>query len=568
MLTALSVRDIVLIDRLDISVGTGLTALTGETGAGKSILLDALGLAVGGKADKGLVRHGAEEGAAVAAFEPGPDHAVWAHLDAHGVPHEDGAVILRRVQRADGRARAFVNDQPVSLGVLRAVGELLVEVHGQHDGHGFLKAATHRAVLDAYAGFDAAPLSEACAAAREAEGALSAHRAAMARAAEDAEYLRHATAEFDRLDPQAGEEADLAELRAAMMAAEKSTADVTEAAGALDAEGTAEKLARAARALERAQGRLGEAEGAARDLLGAAAAKMDAALAAFDEAAGAVAALEDALTVDADALEAAEARLFALRALARKHGVAPDDLPTVRERIAGNLAAIEDGEAREKALQKAFDAARAAYVSEARKLTKARLAAAGELENAVAGELAPLKLDRARFAIALKTDESRIASEGFENVEFQISTNPGAPLGPLSKIASGGELARFVLALKASLAAKEGKTVVIFDEVDAGVGGAVADAVGERLARLAKDEQVLVVTHSPQVAARADGHWKIEKAGKAEVKTSVRRLSADERVEEIARMLAGAKVTDAARDAAKALLAPEKPKKAKRKNAA
>jgi len=561
MLTALAVRDIVLIDRLDLAVGPGLTALTGETGAGKSILLDALGLAVGGRAEKRLVRRGREEGTAIAAFEPEPGHGVWAILDEHGVPAEDGAVILRRVQRADGRARAFVNDQPVSLQVLRAVGEALVEVHGQQDGHGFLKAAAHRALLDQYAGVDAAGLAAAFAAVRDLEAGIEERRASAARAAEDADYLRHALGELDALAPQAGEEARLAETRAAMAAAEKAAADVAEAADAAGGERASQTLSRAARAIARALDRLSPDEEAARAMLGEVAASLDAALAAADEAAAVLDRAHASMAVDEGLLEETEARLFAIRALARKHAVPADDLPALRDRIAADLDRVESGEEEVRALEKRLAAARADYDARCADASTRRRRAAAELESAVVGELRPLKLDRARFAVSVEPDETRLSAQGWDAVEFRIATNPGAEPGPLAKIASGGELARIVLALKAALAAKEGKTVVIFDEVDAGVGGAVADAVGERLARLAAEEQVLVVTHSPQVAARAASHWKVAKDGEDDVLTSVRLLNAGERVEEIARMLAGAKVTDAAREAARALLDPPRPAK-------
>ena len=553
MLTALAIQDIVLIDRLSLKVGGGLTALTGESGAGKSILLDSLGLATGSKAEKGLVRHGQERGVVTATFEVPPDHGVWAVMEEGGLPQEDDLVILRRVQNADGRSRAFVNDQPVSVGLLRRVGEALIEVHGQHQSQGFLNAAAHKAMLDEDGGL-ANPASEVrrlWRARREAEAALAERLAGREQAAREADYLRHVAGELETLDPKPGEEASLAERRAVLQAAEKVAGDLQDAVDVLGDDGLEQKLSSAAGRMERAAGRLPEADAAP---LTAAITRLDTALSEFAEARTAVIDAAEAFTQDPDALNEVEERLFALRAAGRKHSRAPDDLAAYRDEVEAQLALIDEGEAGIAKLEKAARAAAKQYDEAAAKLSERRRAAAKALNKAVAGELKPLKLGHATFAADVDPHPDEPSADGIDRVQFLISTNPGTPLGPLTKIASGGELSRFVLALKASLVAKDGRTVIIFDEVDAGVGGAVADAIGERLSRIAQDSQVLVVTHSPQVAARGAAHWKVAKAGKAAMTTTVTPLGEEERIEEIARMLSGAKVTDAAREAAKTLL--------------
>ena len=566
MLTALHIQDFVLIDQLSLPLGEGLTALTGETGAGKSILLEALGLAAGGRTERGAVRRGAEKGVVAAAFEPGAAHPVWRALEENGVAADDDQVILRRVQGIDGKSRAFINDQPVSVALLRAIGELLIEIHGQHDGVSFLSAATHKSLLDAFGGAEplAADVAAAWARWRGAEDDLAERRRVRDQAAREADYLRHVVTELSDLDPQADEEAALAGRRAQMMAAQKVTDDLSAAAAAVSQDGLEGKLSAALHRLTRASAQF-EADP---NPLAHAIERIDRALSELIEARSAVEDAAEYLGVDHHALEVTEERLFAIRAAARKHGVAADQLPDFYRKAADALASLDEGEARFESLEKAASSARADYFASARRLSEARGKAAGKLDAAVARELAPLKLGKAAFATSVVTDEERPGPTGVDAVEFMVATNPGAPMGPLRSIASGGELSRFVLAMKAALAAKENRTVIIFDEVDAGVGGAVADAVGERLARLAMDAQVLVVTHSPQVAARATTHWRVEKTqSKSETRTRVVVLSAEDRVEEVARMLSGAVVTDEARAAAGRLLAtpmPEKPAKRKR----
>lgn len=553
MLAALSIRDIVLIERLELSLDSGLCTLTGETGAGKSILLDALGLAIGARADAGLVRRDAEQGSVSAVFDVSIDHPARAILRENGI-EDEGDLILRRVQTRDGRSRAFVNDQPVSVGLLRQIGDQLVEVHGQHDERGLLDASGHRAILDAFGGFDdklqqLRKLWNAASAARE---ALAAHEAMLARAKAEQDYLTHVVAELDELAPQAGEETSLAEERTLMMHSEKIASDLVEAEEALSGDSGLDArlnvaLRRLARVAEQAGGRLDAAIAALERTLNEAAE-------ARDRIAEAVRALE----FDPARLELVETRLFALRAAARKHNVQVDDLAALAEKLRGALQEIEGGEARLVALQKAADDAATAYGSAARALSEARAKAAATLDKEVMKELKPLKLDRASFKTQIEVlPEAQGGPEGIDRVSFLVSTNPGAPFGPLIKIASGGELSRFVLALKVALASRGSAPTLIFDEVDSGVGGAVAEAVGLRLAELAKSVQIVVVTHSPQVAARAQHHFRISKGGEAKsakIATRVETLDAKARREEIARMLAGATVTDEARAAADRLI--------------
>jgi DNA repair protein RecN (Recombination protein N) len=563
MLIGLWIRDVVLIEALDLSIGPGLTALTGETGAGKSIILDALGLATGARADAGLVRQGATQAMASAVFAPPLDHPVWELLEEKGLAYaRDEDLVLRRTLSVDGRSRAFVNDQATSVGVLKELGQHLLEVHGQHETVGLLDARTHRPLLDAYGSLR--PLAKAVAdrwaAWRDARAKADALREAVDRAAADAEELTLRLTELDRLAPQEGEETALAEERAILGAAEKAITDINDARGAFD--GLSAKLAAAVRAVEHARARAVQA-GAAED--GPAVSRLTAASAAIDrvfgeaqEAEAAVDAAAEAFDFRPDRLEKAEERLFELRGMARKLQVSVEELPTLRVRFAERLRAMESSEDDLKAADAAVAQARAAYMADAEKLSAARRAAGERLAAAVMAELPPLKLDKARFRVAVEAlAEDRVGPTGSDRVAFEIATNPGAPFGDLGAIASGGELARFALALKAALAGRaEGvQPLMIFDEVDQGVGGAVADAVGLRLRRLASDAQVLVVTHSPQVAARADAHWRIAKAGDGErLRTAVETLSPADREEEIARMLAGAQITDAARAAARALM--------------
>jgi DNA repair protein RecN (Recombination protein N) len=550
MLARLSIRDIVLIDRLDIDFGSGLAALTGETGAGKSILLDAFALALGARGEAALVRTGAEQGQVTAAFELAADHPARRVLAENDLG-TDKEVIVRRVQFADGRTRAFVNDQPVSVQVLRALGVALVEIHGQHDERAFVDAATHRALLDAYGGIegDVAKVARLWDERRACEAAVAAHRAEVERASREAEWLRHAADELTRLAPQAGEETALAERRSSMMQAEKVAEDLrTTYEGISGAQSPVPLLATALRRLER---RGAQAPALVEPIVRA----IDAALTALEEGRAHLEGALRAAEYDPKELERIEERLFALRAGGRKYNVPVDDLNALAARYARELASIDAGAGRLAALEKEAQAAAARYREAAKALSAGRRKAALKLDKAVNAELKPLKLDRARFSTEIaNTDEG---PDGIDRVEFWVRTNPGTRPGPLMKIASGGELARFLLALKVVLARSGSAPTLIFDEIDTGAGGAVADAIGVRLARLASGVQVIAVTHAPQVAARADRHYLISKAalgsGKR-VATRILELENDPRREEIARMLAGAEITAEARAAAERLI--------------
>ncbi|QHQ34059.1 DNA repair protein RecN [Algicella marina] len=547
MLRSLSVRDVLLIDALDLEFGAGLNVLTGETGAGKSILLDALGFVLGWRGRADIVRQGAEAGEVVAEFELGADHPARAILAAADLPVGD-ELLLRRVNSTDGRKRGFVNDRRVSAEVLRSLSDVLVELHGQHDDRGLLDPKGHRTLLDAFGDTDAmrAKVRAAWRALAEAEKALAARRTALDAAARDAEYLRHAAKELADLSPEPGEEEDLDARRRLMQAAEKIAVDVAKADQALGFEGAEGRISDAMRWLEDAAGR---AEGG----LDAAIEALGRALVELGEAQGAVADFGESLRYDAHELERVEERLFAIRGLARKHNVLPDDLPGLADDFAARVADLEGGEADIAGLAKARDTARAQYEAEAAALTAARAEAAAGLDAAMAAELAPLKLERAVFETVLS--EAEPGPEGVDGVTFTVATNPGAPAGPLNKIASGGELSRFLLALKVCLTRGMSGLTMIFDEIDRGVGGATADAVGRRLASVATGAQVLVVTHSPQVAALGAHHFRVAKSETDGVTTTrVAPLEADERVDEIARMLAGDVITDEARSAAKVLL--------------
>lgn len=579
MLASLTIKNIVLIEREELVFSSGLSALTGETGAGKSILLGALGLACGDRGGKGLVRAGADQAVAVAVFEPAADHGAYAILEEAGVESAPGEpIILRRTLSADGRSRAHVNDQPASVGLLARLGESLVEIHGQHDGRGLLDPRTHRGLLDAYAGKDAdlGGVATAFEALRTARKRMDDLTQARDKAAGEEAYLRGAVEALDALDPRAGEEVALAQERKFLQQAESALSELQAAMDAVaGGEGLSDRLNTALRGLERVRGALGagadEGEGdpgsegeavadpgdaaAARAAVERAAGALDRALIEFTEAEDALAEAGQRFEVEPGRLDAVEERLFALRAEARKHSVEVDGLAALREELAGRLDMIEHADDRLNEAQSALRAAQADYARSARALTKARQAAGDKLAAAVEAELAPLKMDRARFRVAVEPDEERPGAAGWDRVAFEVATNPGAPFGPLDKIASGGELSRFALALKVCLVGEGGK-VMVFDEVDQGVGGAVADAVGQRLAQLARTGQALVVTHSPQVAARAGLHFRIEKSAAGDsVRTAVRELGALERREEIARMLSGAEITDAARAAADQLMA-------------
>lgn len=552
MLRRLTIRDVVLIDRLELSFHERLSVLTGETGAGKSILLDALGLALGARADSALVRHGADQAVVVAEFEITDDHPAHRIVAQQGLDGEDETLLLRRVLGVDGRSRAYLNDQPVSVALQRQIGETLVGVHGQFENQRLLEPATHRGLLDAHGGLGPllAGTAETFGAWRAAVTESARAEAVLVAARRDEAFLRHAVEELAALDPQPGEEAALAERRTVMMHGEKLLAAMNEAATDLSEGPGAEAMLRAAqRHLERvatlAEGRL------------------DGAISALDraavEATEGIQQLEKvSAEVDLDPrhLEQVEERLFAIRALARKHDVATDALADLAAELAARLASIEDGGADLERLQAAVAVARAAYVEAATALSEARREAAARLDTAVAGELEPLRLGTAGFKTRVEPlAEADWGESGCDRVAFQVSTNPGAPEGPLARISSGGELARFMLALKVVLARADPVPTIVFDEVDHGVGGAVAAAVGERLARLAEDFQVLVVTHSPQVAARGVHHWRVSKAAaEPGVLTTVDALSEAARREEIARMLAGKRVTDEARAAAGRLL--------------
>jgi DNA repair protein RecN (Recombination protein N) len=565
MLTALSIRDIVLVDVLDLDVETGLTVLTGETGAGKSIILDALGLALGGRGEAGLVRAGAKQASATAVFTAPDDPDLIALIAERGFEVAVGEdLILRRVLSADGRSRAYVNDQPAGVAALREIGSRLVEVHGQHETVGLLDWRTHRSLLDAYGGLSPqlAAVSAAAETLKAAEGRLAELRAAAADAAARSEEIALNLADLDALDPREDEETELAGERAILGAAEKAMADLADARTQLGGDKLSQKLSAALRAVEHARQRAMQA-GAEADhpviaRLAAAAEAIDRTIVEAVEAIAEVDAAAAAFDFEPGRLDKAEERLFALRAAARKLNTTVPALPKLRIALREQLRLIEDGADALTAAQREATVARENYDIAATFLTSAREAAGDRLTAGVMAELGPLKLDRARFQVAFEpVGEGRRGPLGVETVRFQIATNAGDGFGPLDAIASGGELARFALAMKAALAGREDQRqpVMIFDEVDQGVGGAVAEAVGQRLKRLSNGAQVLVVTHSPQVAARGHAHWKVMKSDQdGATTTTVVALDDDRRREEIARMLSGAVITDEARAAAKALI--------------
>jgi DNA repair protein RecN (Recombination protein N) len=548
MLRALDIRDVLLIDSLTVEFRPGLNVLTGETGAGKSILLDALGFVLGWRGRADLVRAGAEQGEVVAEFALASDHPGWAVLAEAGIPPGD-ELILRRVNARDGRKTSFVNDRRVSGEVLRALSDTLVELHGQHDDRGLLNPRGHRQLLDAFGGLGAL-VEETRGAWRrlgEARRALADAEARVAALAAEEAFLRHAVGELDKLAPEPGEDAVLDQRRRMMQGAGRIREDVAKALAAIGEDGAEGLMADAVRWLEGAADRAEGTLDAAIDALGRA-------ITELGEAAQGVERALEALAFDPGELEAVEERLFAIRALARKHGVLPDDLGTLAEELRGKLGALDAGAANLAALKAGVAEAEAAYGAAAERLTRARGEAARRLDAAMAGELAPLRMERAVFVTDLKAGEA--GPEGRDAVQFTVATNPGAPPGALDRIASGGELSRFLLALKVCLTAGTSGLTLIFDEIDRGVGGATADAVGRRLAALAGEGQVLVVTHSPQVAALGAHHWRVEKSVTGDVTTSrVVPLDAAARVDEIARMLSGDTVTEEARGAARALLA-------------
>ncbi len=551
MLTALAIRNIVLIEALDLSFCEGLGVLTGETGAGKSILLDALGLALGARAETGLVRSGEDQASVVASFEfdrlPAPIRALLNEAEVDVEPGEP--LLIKRRMKADGGSKAFINDQPVGAALLRELAPHLVELHGQHDDRGLVNPRGHRALVDRYAGADMAALAEAWTAWRSAVDALARAKGAIAQAAEDRDLLLAHLAELTTLEPQSGEEEQLAGARATMQKGERLTDDLTELAKLWAGSDSAlAGLRSAARRLDRIAGE--------HPLLAEALAALDRAVIETSEAETSLERAADALAHDPAALDRIELRLFELRAAARKHHCQVDDLPQRMRAMRDALDGIEHGEAELAALEAAVAAGAEAYHAKAEALSAKRRTAAVKLDAAVAQELAPLKLDAAQFRTSVEPlGEEQWGPGGTDKVEFLISTNPGAPFGPLNKIASGGELSRFILALKVALAEQGGAATVIFDEIDRGVGGAVASAIGERLARLASGGQLLAVTHSPQVAARGQQHYVIAKSSEGTVtRTSVHLLDDAGRQEEIARMLSGAEVTPEARAQADRLL--------------
>jgi DNA repair protein RecN (Recombination protein N) len=547
MLRQLAIHNIVLVERLELEFEPGLGVLTGETGAGKSILLDALGLALGARADTGLVRSGEETASVSAELELDAGHPAIGLLKEQEIAPEPGeALIIRRTVRSDGGSRAFVAGASVPAGLLRDVGSLAVEIHGQHDDRGLLNPKGHRALLDLFGKIDGSAVERCWSDVTRIESELLAAREAAAAAERDREWLEHSCAEIETLSPEEGEETRLAEQRAAMQAGLKAGESLTGLDELLaGSDGAISQIRQAARRIER-----GAAD---HPLLAEALASLDRALIEAGDAEDRIARAAEAMAFDPDRLEQVEARLFDIRGLARKHRVEPDQLAALGSQMREQLAAIEAGGEHIAKLDRQLVAAREEYASAADALRNQRRQAAAKLDSAVASELAPLKLDAARFGTAFMAAEP--GPSGTDRIEFEVSTNPGAPFGPLTRIASGGELSRFILALKVALAEAGSAATMIFDEVDRGVGGAVASAIGDRLARLAQRSQVLVVTHSPQVAARASHHYRIEKThADGRTVTSVRKLSAEQRREEIARMLSGASITEEARAQASRLL--------------
>ena len=547
MLRQLSIRDVVLIEALDLDFEPGLGVLTGETGAGKSILLDALGLALGTRADPALVRAGQAQAVVSALFEVGPDHDTLTLLAEQGIEPEPGEpLLLRRTVKADGGSRAFAGGIAVAAGTLREAGAGLVEIHGQHDDRGLLNPKGHRALLDRFGSIQCGVVGRAWAKLSELRGQLDIARRALDEATRDREWLDFAIGEIDALGVEEGEEQRLSDLRSDIKAAARIEDDL----GALDglfggSDGGLSQLRQAARRLERIAD--------AHPLLAEALAATDRATIDAAEAEQKIDEARRALAHSPAELDAAEARLFEIRGMARKHRVEADQLAALLIELMARRTAIDSNEERIAALDAALVTAESDYRREADVVTAQRIAAAASLDAAMIAELPPLKLDAAQFRTAVAAAEP--GPSGADRVEYEVSTNPGAPFGPLTKIASGGELSRFILALKVALAEAGAAATMIFDEIDRGVGGAVASAIGERLARLAQKSQLLVVTHSPQVAARAAHHYRIEKAHDGTVtRTSVRKLSNEERREEIARMLSGAAITDEARAQAAKLL--------------
>lgn len=552
MLSSLIVNNIVLIERLSVDWHEGLCVLTGETGAGKSIILDSLSLALGGRGDGGLVRNGEESGSVTAVFDVPMNHPVRAVLRDNDIG-DDGDIILKRVQRADGRTKGSVNDQPISAGLMRTLGQMLVEIHGQHADRALVDTDSHRLLVDAFGGLT-----------REAEGVAIAYRLwrakvreleALKRKVEDSEnerdYLRAVLEELNTLQVEVGEEELLAARRQTMMNVEKIAGDINEAYEVVN--GHASPVPTLSSLLRQMERKAEQAPG----LLDGAIEGLSNALDSLDAVRGA---LEDAIrqtNFDPKELENTEERLFALRAIARKHKVMVDNLPDLTVQFMNDLDAIETSQEKLAELEHEERNAFNSFNDQALDLSARRGEAAGALANQVMQELPALKLENARFSVVLTSDTEKPSQHGFDVIEFHVQTNPGTRPGPIMKVASGGELSRFLLALKVSLADNGSAPTLIFDEIDTGVGGAVAEAIGERLSRLAEKVQVLSVTHAPQVAARAGNHFLISKQavdGEDRVTTDLVLLDGEERREEIARMLAGQTITDEARAAAERLM--------------
>lgn len=554
MLIQLSIRDIVLIERLDLAFESGLSVLTGETGAGKSILLDSLSLALGGRGDGGLVRHGEDRGQVTAVFDVGTQHPARKLLRENGID-DDGDLIFRRVQSADGRTKAFVNDQALSVQLMRQIGQLLVEIHGQHDDRALVDTDAHRTLLDAFAGLadEAQEIGRLHKIWRDTDRTLKKHREQVEKAAREADYLRASVEELEKLSPQDGEEDELAEKRSRMMKAERIAGDIAEASEFLN--GNASPVPHIASLVRRLERKSHEAPGLLEDTV----ALLDAALDQLSNAQMEVEAALRKTEYDPRELEKVEERLFALRAASRKYSVPVTELPALAERMVSDLADVDAGEERLARLEAELAAAKADYDVAARSLSEKRHHAGEALAGAVMAELPALKLERARFMVEITSDPEAGTADGIDVVEFHVQTNPGTRPGPITKVASGGELSRFLLALKVALADRGSAPTLVFDEIDTGVGGAVADAIGQRLKRLSDRVQVLSVTHAPQVAARAATHLLISKGpvadGSEKISTRVATMEPKDRTEEIARMLAGASVTEEARAAAKRLLA-------------
>ncbi|NLS20777.1 DNA repair protein RecN [Rhizobium sp. P40RR-XXII] len=554
MLIQLSIRDIVLIERLDLAFESGLSVLTGETGAGKSILLDSLSLALGGRGDGDLVRHGEDRGQVTAVFDVGTQHPARKLLRENGID-DDGDLIFRRVQSADGRTKAFVNDQALSVQLMRQIGQLLVEIHGQHDDRALVDTDAHRTLLDAFAGLaeEAQEVGRLHKVWRDTDRTLKRHKEQVEKAAREADYLRASVEELEKLSPQDGEEDELAEKRSRMMKAERIAGDIAEASEFLN--GNASPVPHIASLVRRLERKSHEAPGLLEDTV----ALLDAALDQLSNAQMEVEAALRKTEYDPRELERVEERLFALRAASRKYSVPVTELPALAERMVSDLADLDAGEERLARLATELAAAKADYDAAARSLSEKRRHAGEALAEAVMAELPALKLERARFMVEITSDPEAGTADGIDVVEFHVQTNPGTRPGPITKVASGGELSRFLLALKVALADRGSAPTLVFDEIDTGVGGAVADAIGQRLKRLSDRVQVLSVTHAPQVAARAATHLLISKGpvadGSEKISTRVATMEPKDRTEEIARMLAGASVTEEARAAAKRLLA-------------